>query len=354
MYLDNGLREHNLLQAIARVNRPYDETKDFGLIVDYCGITKELQKALAIFEEEDIKGALEPAEKELEELRLRHLDVMSFFKDLDRDDDDAIIEKFEPVNIRDEFEYAFKMFSKSLEAILPQKEADPYIDDYKYAGKKRFLIRNNYGGVGQSLREYGKKVQQLIDDHIRSLNISPLLPQRNITYENFLAYVNTKFKSDRARTALIKNKARQIIREFAPNNPAYYEKLKERLEKIIEEEEERRKGEADYFNNYKEIYEEALSEDRKRKDLGFSTKFEFAVYSEIKSIVNNDKESKNTTKSIFEKIKRETEIVGWKTKTSSKKNMTNIIYDILTENKFPDDKVDEITSKIIELAERNL
>ena len=192
MYLDNGLREHNLLQAIARVNRPYDERKDRGLIVDYCGITKELQKALAIFEEEDIKGALEPAEKELEELRLRHLDVMSFFKDIpNREDDDAIIEKFEPVNIRDEFEYAFKMFSKSLEAILPQKEADPYIDDYKYAGKKRFLIRNNYGGVGQSLREYGKKVQQLIDDHIRSLNISPLLPERNVTYENFLSYVST-------------------------------------------------------------------------------------------------------------------------------------------------------------------
>ncbi len=98
MYLDNGLREHNLLQAIARVNRPYDETKDFGLIVDYCGITKELQKALAVFEEEDIKGALEPAEKELEELRLRHLDVMSFFKDLDREDDDAVIEKFERVS----------------------------------------------------------------------------------------------------------------------------------------------------------------------------------------------------------------------------------------------------------------
>ena len=113
---------------------------------------KGTQKALAVFEE-DIKGALEPAEKELEELKLRHLEVMSFFKDMDREeDDDAIIEKFEPVNVRDEFEYAFKMFSKSLEAILPQKEAGPYIVDYKYVGKKKFLIRNAYGGVGTSLR----------------------------------------------------------------------------------------------------------------------------------------------------------------------------------------------------------
>ena len=180
------------------------------------------------------------------------------------------------------------------------------------------------------------------------------MEERDITYDNFLSYVTTKFKSERARTALIKNKARQIIRECAPNNPAYYEKLRERLEKIIQEEEERRKGEADYFNNYKEIYEEALNEDRKRKDLGFSTKFEFAVYSEIQPIMNNDEDSKNTTKSIFKKIKKEMEIVGWKTKRSSKKNMSNIIYDILTDNKYPEDKVDEITGKILDLAERNL
>ena len=81
MYLDKGLREHTLLQAIARVNRLYDVRKTY---VDYCGITKDLQKALAIFEEEDIKGALEPAEKELEELKNRHQEVMLFFSDMCR------------------------------------------------------------------------------------------------------------------------------------------------------------------------------------------------------------------------------------------------------------------------------
>ena len=307
LYLDKGLREHTLLQAIARVNRPYDPVKDYGLIVDYNGITKELQKALAIFEKEDIKGALEPIEKELEELKQRHLEAMSFFKDMsDREDNSAIIEKFEPINVRDEFEYAFKTFSKSLDAILPKKEAEPYIEDFKYLGRKRYAIRNWYGGVGQSLREYGKKVQQLIDDHIRSLNVSELVDNREITYDNFLSYA-AKFKSERARTALIKNKARQIIRELSPNNPAYYEKLRERLEKIIQEEEERRKENADYFNEakYKDIYTEALNEDEERKNLGFSTKFEFAVYGEIQPLKNDKEASKNITRLVFETIKEE-------------------------------------------------
>ncbi len=68
---------------------------------------------------------------------------------------------------------------------------------------------------------------------------------------------------------------------------------------------------------YKEIYEEELGEDRKRKVLGFSSKFEYPVYIKIQPIINNDEDSKNTTKSISEKLKKETGIVGWKTKTSS-------------------------------------
>jgi type I restriction enzyme R subunit len=357
MYLDKGLREHTLLQAIARVNRPYDKAKTYGLIVDYCGITKELQDALAIFRKEDIKGALEPVEKEVEDLRLRHLEAMSFFKDIDKNDDNSIIEKFEPVNVRDEFEYAFKMFSRALDAVMPKKEADPYINDFKDASKIRQLIRTYYEVERQSLRVDGKKVQALIDDHIRSLNISELMNPREITYENFLSYA-AKFKSERARAALIKNKARQIIRELAPNNPVYYEKLRERLEKIIKDEEERRKGNASYFNTLKiiGIYQEALNEDMERKKLGFSTPFDFAVYSELQSLkTGNEVDSlKEITKSIYDKLKDETQIVGWKTKTGSGKNMTIAIYDTLSENHFPENKIEDLADKIIKLARRHL
>jgi type I site-specific restriction-modification system R (restriction) subunit len=58
MYLDSPLREHTLLQAIARVNRPCGEEKTYGLVVDYWGVSDALQEALAIFSSEDIKGAL--------------------------------------------------------------------------------------------------------------------------------------------------------------------------------------------------------------------------------------------------------------------------------------------------------
>ena len=273
MYLDHPLKEHTLLQAIARVNRPYTAAKTYGLIVDYCGITKELQKALAIFDEQDIKDVLLPIEREVEELKIRHKEVMSFFSDIDdRNNNDLIIEKFEPVHVRDNFEYAFKMFSKALDAVMPRKEADPFIADFKYLSQKRQLLRNQYGSYGMSYKLEGQKVQQLVDDYIYALRMENLIDFRKVTNETFLVDI-LKFKSEKARTALVKNKIRQIIEEKKNENPIYYEKIKERLEKLIEEEERKRRESANYFNKYKEILEDLFEIGNEGKRLGFTNEF---------------------------------------------------------------------------------
>jgi hypothetical protein len=75
------------------------------------------------------------------------------------------------------------------------------------------LIRNSYEPPGHSLKLDGKKVQGLIDEFVRALQIDNIMDQREVTYDNFLGYA-AKFKTERARTALIKNKARQIIVNF--------------------------------------------------------------------------------------------------------------------------------------------
>jgi type I restriction enzyme R subunit len=179
------------------------------------------------------------------------------------------------------------------------------------------------------------------------------MDQREVTYKKFLDYA-AKFKTERARTALVKNKARQIIKELAPTNPVYYEKLRERLEKIIEEEEQRRKDDASYFNKLAKLYNEALNADEETKKLGFSTKFEFAVYQQLQSLKNDERISKDITDAIYAKVKEEVGIVGWKNKRSSEKKMSIVIYDILSENGYPEDKINEITMQIIDLAKRDL
>lgn len=353
LYLDNPVKEHNLLQAIARVNRPYDVNKKFGLIVDYCGITKELQKALAIFEEDDIKGALESTDKQLQDLKLRHVQAMSYFSEIDMDNDEEIIINFEPSAKREQFEYDYKQFASALDAVLPKKEAQAYTGDFKKLSKIRYMIRNKYEGYGVSLREYGGKVQQMIDDYIRSGDIEKLQDRKEITYENFFAYV-AGLKSERAKTALVKNRARQVIEESAQYNPAYYERLREKLERIIKEEEERRRTNANYFTDskiYQAIIDEAQNEQKERESLGFSSRFEFAVYGELQSKFD-DGIAKATTKKIYKQIEPETRIVGWKSKANSERKIGLVVYDILQENRYPEDKIEEMITKILDLAKR--
>lgn len=360
LYLDKVITEHTLLQAIARVNRPYNAAKQHGLIVDYCGITKELQKALAIFDEQDITDVLIPFENEVSELRSRHKEAISYFSDLkDKNNNTEIIKKFEPINVRDDFEYAFKMFSKALDSVLPRKEANPYIEDFKFLSQKRQMLRNFYGGVAISLREDGKKVQQLIDDHIRSLNISKLMETREVTDETFLSDVIKITKDKNAQTALIKNKAAQIISSNAHLNPAYYEKMKERLENLIREVKEKRKEDADYFNNFKKILEELLDQQTQRKKLGLSNSFEFAVYEELSKQIKEKETSIKFAKKISKGIEKEISLVDWQNKTTSEKEIYLIIDDILSEIKSKkingnEEKKHKLVTEFINLAKFHL
>ncbi|HJT85972.1 MAG TPA: hypothetical protein VJ697_15940 [Nitrososphaeraceae archaeon] len=246
------------------------------------------------------------------------------------------------------------MFSKALDAVLPRNEANPFIEDFKFLSQKRQMLRNFYGGVALSLREDGKKVQQLIDDHIRSLQISKIMDVREITDATFLSDAVKLTKSEKAKTALVKNKARQIITEKTHLNPAYYEKMKERLEGLIREEREERKEDSDYFNSYKKILEELLEQEKERAKLGLENPFEHAIFEELVKITKNKELSKLITKRISSNIKKETDLVGWKTKRSSEKQLNIIIYDILStaENKKIENKIDDLIEEFIDLAKR--
>ena len=180
---------------------------------------------------------------------------------------------------------------------------------------------------------------------------------REVTDETFLSDVAKLTNNKKAQTALIKNKASQIISEKAHLNPAYYEKMKERLDNLIREEQEKRKEDADYFNSYKKILQELLDEENERKKLGLSNTFEFAVFEELVKITKDKETSKKFTKKISEGIREETELVGWKTKTSSEKQLGNVIYDIVSEiqnKKLSDneDKKNELTERLYRISKK--
>jgi type I restriction enzyme, R subunit len=235
MYLDRPIREAELLQAIARVNRT-GHGKTAGIVVDYYGIARHLKEALAAYSEEDVEGALQSLADEIPKLRDRHTRVMDIFKSRNVDPiADAEAAKFllSDERIRAEFAVKLKQFLATLDLVLPRPEGLPFVRDAGKLGdlydRARKLYRDGLPPLDKSI---GRKVQRLIDEHLISLGIQPRIPPIAITDAKFAEHVG-KQVSDRAKASEMEHAVRHHIKKKLDEDPVHYQALSERLEEII-------------------------------------------------------------------------------------------------------------------------
>jgi len=240
LYLDRHIKEAELLQAIARVNRTATN-KGAGYVVDYYGVAEHLKVALAAYSADDIKGALTSIVDEIPLLAERHQRVRNLFTErgIDRfdspSDQDACVEALADERMRAVFEAALKQFTTSLEIVLPRPEALPHVPDAKAFGAIAFAARRRYrDGIGFDTSLYGEKVRRLIDDHLEALGIEQKIPPVSITAAEFDAKV-ADLRSDRAKASEMEHAIRYHLREHFGQDPEHYGRLSERLEEILEE-----------------------------------------------------------------------------------------------------------------------
>lgn len=243
MYLDSPLREHTLLQAIARVNRTADG-KDYGLVVDYWGVALQLEQALSIFSPSDVQGAMSPKTEILPRLESYHRTVMRFFAHVARDDLEECLLLLEPEDARAEFEVAFRRFMRAMDMLLPDPTALPFMADLKWLGRVRNAARVRFRDSRLDLTGCRAKVRALIEEHIASGDVDQLLKPISILAPEFEEEVR-KLTSDEARASEMEHAIRHEIHVRLDENPVFYESLRERLEQIIEERRQARIGAAD-------------------------------------------------------------------------------------------------------------
>lgn len=235
MYLDRPIREAELLQAIARVNRT-GHGKKAGIVVDYYGIAKHLKEALTAYTAEDIEGALQSLADEIPKLRDRHARVMGLFEARHVDaikDAEAAVEALGDERLRAEFTVKLKQFLATLDLVLPRPEALPFVRDAMKLGEIYARARNRYReGLPPLGKSVGCKVQALIDKHIISLGIDPRIPPIAITDAKFAEQVGRQI-SDRAKASEMEHAIRHHIKKKLDEDPVHYQKLSERLEGIL-------------------------------------------------------------------------------------------------------------------------
>lgn len=232
MYIDRSLKDHTLMQAIARVNRNY-KGKQAGFIVDYYGLSDYLTEALDMFSSEDVEGTYVTLKDEIPKLKAAHTRVANIFEGIKSQDLDDYVLLLKDEEVRQQFEMAFKRFAKQMDVILPDTAAKPFIADLTRWGKVQNAARNRYRDPGLNIHDAGEKVRKLVDEHIISTGVDPKIPPIDLMDTDFKASVR-RIKSPESRASEIESAIKHHITVNLDEDPEYYRSLSLRLRDIIE------------------------------------------------------------------------------------------------------------------------
>jgi len=256
MYIDKKLREHNLLQAIARVNR-VATNKHRGFIVDYIGLANHLTLALSIYSEEDAQDIQEGLRNILSEMPileeryqrlLQHFrsagvtDIEGFIKGTLADSDaevaviHAAVAALKDIKPRADFEVYLKKFLHSLNLILPNPAGHAYRGAARRLGYLLRMVKERYKDDSLDIADAGAKVKALINEHLIDLGINPKIPPVELLSDDFLAHVQRHSKGDaEAKASEMEHAIRKHCTVHFDEDPAFYNRLSEKLEKLIEQ-----------------------------------------------------------------------------------------------------------------------
>ncbi|WOE70215.1 type I restriction endonuclease subunit R [Hydrogenimonas thermophila] len=356
MYIDKILKEHNLLQAISRVNRTANG-KEYGLIVDYAGITEYLAEAIRIFSDDlEVSDVMTNIEHEKTILENRHAKMVAFFRDIKIDrfkNRDKYVEAcvlyLEPENLRDRFIELLKLFNKSMDMVLP----DPFAVAYEYDLKlfnaiKLEAIHTHSPEKLFVTKDESKKIQKIIDEHLRAEGVHYLLDEAIDITDSKRFEEELENKSGKTKELIIKNRIKKMIQANKKENPEFYQDIAKRLEELIKAREEERMSQAQLFLEFDKIMEDIQTLKEEWKRLGLRSSEEFPVYKSLERVVENPKDF---TLALFDRIAIYLKKKDWREHDDIKKEIRKNIKSLLRSENIDKETLKTLPITILDILE---
>jgi len=325
MYLDKPLKEHRLLQAIARTNRPYKDLKEAGVIIDYVGVLGEIKKAFEIYNEEDIKCVLfsyENMEREFKDLIGKIFKIFEKIpKNYDRETLLKAIEILtaEKVNER-EFIGNYKSLRKIFELLGSKKIKIEYLEDYKWISAiytYYMKVVNQKSPVEDYIEKYFDKTIKFIHESTEIKNLETGLPEVSFD-QKYLKELEEKIKSKKEKAANILFALNKMVLVERYKNPIY-ESLVERVERLLELWKEKTKDYQRIYSEGKSIIDEIRSLSSRQKTINFSD-LEYSLLLVLEDKFGEKDELITETKDISDKLK-DYLFPGWFNQPTEEKNV---------------------------------
>ena len=269
LYIDKELKEHGLLQAIARTNR-IAEGKDYGLIVDYRGLIEKLDDAMEMysgaglenFDSGDLKGVIVDVISAVGSLREAYSNLESVFSGISNKTD---TEEYEVAladeKIREKFYGCLSAFGRTLSVVLnsekaysavPREELEKYKHSFVFYSKIRRSVKIRYFDAVDNA-EYEPLMQNLLDTHLSVAGLKQITAPVDILNKTDLEHELEELGTARAKADAIVSRMTKSISEKYDENPAYYESFSKLIEDTLKSYREKIISDAEYLNKMRQI-----------------------------------------------------------------------------------------------------
>lgn len=383
LYVCKPLREHNLLQAIARVNRLYedeDKEKQFGFIIDYEGLLGELDKALTTysafegFDSDDVARTLHDIREEIRRLPQLHEQLWDVFKEVRNKKD---MEQFEQYLADEAKRHDFyrrlkdygrclhiSLSSEKLYDVFDEKAVTTFTKDWKAFSELKRSVQLRYQET-VDVKEFEPKIQKLLDDHVTAKPAEVIIDLVNINDPNALnAVIEEEGTTAASKADRIASATKRTISEKMDEDPSFYMQFSEMLAETIRDYREKRISEKDYLKSVVDLAGRVARRDHGR-DIPESIKGDAdaqAVFGVLESILKSinggvdDVVTADVAQSIITIVKDHHIVDVW-TNEVAQNNMRNAIddyfFDVVRDKKgieIPLDQLDDIELRIMDIA----
>ncbi|WP_219906148.1 type I restriction enzyme subunit R domain-containing protein [Shewanella algae] len=310
LYLDKPLKEHTLLQAIARVNRTR-KGKKAGYIVDYFGVVEYLDEALKVYggdvQPDQVWTDVEAELPRLQSALTKVLDILpkkhNPVKQPEpyKEDADLYLDPDTRLDIVEDFLVALAGFNSRLDIVLPDERASKYQPYFKVLNEIKLQLRNKMPESTDTVRitaSESELLKNMLDEHIEASEVKSLLGREVSILDAADMDLLRKQKSAGSAALVMKNKLKHTIKTGKGKDPAFFGDLEEELEKLIQDEREGRIEQALFLEQLELFAQRVRDKDAKPSEMGLGTATERAVFNYLEKQVE-EAEALAWTKGIF-------------------------------------------------------
>ncbi|HAS6393762.1 type I restriction endonuclease subunit R [Vibrio parahaemolyticus] len=310
LYLDKPLKEHTLLQAIARVNRTR-KGKKAGYIVDYFGVVEYLDEALKVYggdvQPDQVWTDVEAELPRLQSALTKVLDILpkkhNPVKQPEpyKEDADLYLDPDTRLDVVEDFLVALAGFNSRLDIVLPDERASKYQPYFKVLNEIKLQLRNKMPESADTVRitaSESELLKNMLDEHIEASEVKSLLGREVSILDAADMDLLRKQKSAGSAALVMKNKLKHTIKTGKGKDPAFFGDLEEELEKLIQDEREGRIEQALFLEQLELFAQRVRDKDAKPSEMGLGTATERAVFNYLEKQVE-EAEALAWTKGVF-------------------------------------------------------